>query len=230
MTYLPFKLIRMEEVNLIIKEKAKELVRGALSEHELSENINNFVRDSILYCLDEWDVKPIEVLKKGRGMCAGKALLAAELHGAVGISTRFKVMKILGEGGLFDFAMRQLEECEYSYLSLGEKERLKEAILSLPPDRDHIVLQVFLDGQWIDFDLARDTELDHGMRLLGIWKERKIVSEEGVFDSLDQWIEERMQRRTVLKDREIFFKVMNEQIERIRSVGITGLKQGLCLE
>jgi len=82
----------MEEVNLIIKEKAKELVRGALSEHELSENINNFVRDSILYCLDEWDVKPIEVLKKGRGMCAGKALLAAELHGAVGISTRFKVM------------------------------------------------------------------------------------------------------------------------------------------
>ena len=220
----------MEEVNLIIKEKAKGLIRGALSEHELSESVNNFVRDSILYCLDEWYVKPIEVLKKGRGMCAGKALLAAELHGAAGISTRFKVMKILGEGGLFDFAMRQLEECEYLYLSLGEKERLKEAILSLPPDRDHIILQVLLDGQWIDFDLARDTELDHGMRLLGIWKERKIVSEEGVFDSLDQWIEERMQRRTVLKNREIFFKVMNEQIERIRSVGITGLKQGLCLE
>lgn len=68
------------------------------------------------------------------------------------------------------------------------------------------------------------------MRLLGLWRERKIVSEEGVFDSLDRWIEERMQRRTVLKDREIFFKLMNEHIERIRSVGIMGLKQGLRLE
>jgi len=214
----------MEEVNLIIKEKAKELARGALSEHELSENINNFVRDNIPYCLDEWNVKPIKVLKKGRGMCAGKALLAAEIHLAVGISTRFKVMKILGEGGLFDFAMRQLEECEYSYLSLGEKERLKEAILSLPPDRDHIILQVLLDGQWIDFDLARDTELDRGMRLLGIWRERKIVSEEGAFDSLDRWIEERMQRRTILKGRELFFQVMNQVIEEIRMKGNVALK------
>jgi len=50
-----------------------------------------------------------------------------------------------------------------------------------------------------------------------------VVSEEGVFDSLDQWIEERMRRRTILRDREIFFKVMNEQIERIRSVGLKGL-------
>ena len=157
-------------------------------------------------------------------MCAGKALLAAEIHLAVGISTRFKVMKILGEGGLFDFAMRQLEECEYSYLSLGEKERLKEAILSLPPDRDHIILQVLLDGQWIDFDLARDTELDRGMRLLGIWRERKIVSEEGAFDSLDRWIEERMQRRTILKGRELFFQVMNQVIEEIRMKGNVALK------
>jgi hypothetical protein len=32
-----------------------------------------------------------------------------------------------------------------------------------------------------------------------------------------------MRRRTVLRDREIFFRVMNEQIERIRAVSLKGL-------
>jgi len=208
----------------LISNKAKELVYGVVSEDEMCENINDFVRDRILYYLDEWDVKPIEVLKRGRGMCAGKALLASELHRAVGISTRFKVIKVLGEGGIFDFAKHRLEEFKDSSLSLEERERLREAILSLPPERDHIILQVFLHGQWRDFDISRDTGLDRGMRILGIWRERKVVSEEGVFDSLDGWIEERMRRRTILRDREIFFRVMNEEIEKIRLVGIRGLK------
>ena len=213
----------MEGYDLISK-KAKELVYGVVSEDEMSENINEFVRDRILYYLDEWDVRPIEVLKKGRGMCAGKALLASELHRAVGISTRFKVIKILGEGGIFNFAMHRLEEFKNPSLSLEERERLREAILKLPPERDHIILQVFLHGQWRDFDISRDTGLDRGMRILGIWGERKVVWEDGVFDSLDGWIEERMRQRTILRDREIFFRVMNEGIEKIRSVGIKGLK------
>ena len=212
----------MQEYDLI-REKAKELAYGVVSEEGVSENINEFVRDRILYCLDEWDVKPIEVLKRGRGMCAGKALLASELHRAVGISTRFKVIKVLGEGGILDFVMHRLEEGKASFLSLEERERVREAIFSLPPERDHIILQVFLHGQWRDFDIARDRDLDRGMRLLGIRRERKVVSEEGVFDSLDRWIEERMRRRTILRDRELVFRVINEQIERIRSVGFKGL-------
>ena len=212
----------MQEYDLI-REKAKELAYGVVSEEGVSENINKFVRDRILYCLDEWDVKPMEVLKKGRGMCAGKALLASELHRAMGISTRFKVIKVLGEGGILDFVMHRLEEGKASFLSLEERERVREAIFSLPPERDHIILQVFLHGQWRDFDIARDRDLDRGMRLLGIRGERKVVSEEGVFDSLDRWIEERMRRRTILRDRELVFRVINEQIERIRSVGFKGL-------
>jgi transglutaminase-like putative cysteine protease len=207
----------------LIREKAKELAYGVVSEEGVSENINEFVRDRILYCLDEWDVKPMEVLKKGRGMCAGKALLASELHRAMGISTRFKVIKVLGEGGILDFVMHRLEEGKASFLSLEERERVREAIFSLPPERDHIILQVFLHGQWRDFDIARDRDLDRGMRLLGIRGERKVISEEGVFDSLDRWIEERMRRRTILRDRELVFRVINEQIERIRSVGFKGL-------
>jgi hypothetical protein len=208
---------------ILSERRRKNLHMGWFSEEGVSENINEFVRDRILYCLDEWDVKPMEVLKKGRGMCAGKALLASELHRAMGISTRFKVIKVLGEGGILDFVMHRLEEGKASFLSLEERERVREAIFSLPPERDHIILQVFLHGQWRDFDIARDRDLDRGMRLLGIRGERKVISEEGVFDSLDRWIEERMRRRTILRDRELVFRVINEQIERIRSVGFKGL-------
>lgn len=203
----------------VIKKKAEELVRGAHSQQEMSERIIQFVRDQIFYNLDEWDVKPSEVLRKGRGMCAGKALLAADMHRAFGIPVRFKVIKILGEEGLFDFIKKQLEKNEIPGLSLEERRTLIQAILSLPPGRDHILLQVLMDGQWINHDLARDSGLDNGMRLLGIWKERKILSEEGASDTLDQWLEERMNRRTVLQGRKLFFQVINRVIDEVRMKG-----------
>lgn len=117
-------------MNPVIKKKAEELVRGARSQQEMFERIVNYVRDEIAYALDEWDVKPSEVLRKGRGMCAGKALLAADMHRAVGIPVRFKVIKILGEGGLFDFIKRELEKNEIPGVLLEEKKILIQAILN----------------------------------------------------------------------------------------------------
>jgi len=213
-------------MDLAIRQKAETLAYGACSNREISERISNFVRDQIYYSLDKWNVKPIEVLKRKRGMCAGKALLAAELHLAMGIPARFKVLKVLGEEGLFDFVKRQLQEGQFPYLSSEDRERVIQAILSLPLSRDHIILQVLMDGQWLDLDIARDKELDDGMKVLKIWKERKILSEEGTFDSLDSWLEERMQRLAVPQAREIFFKVINTQIEKVRLAGIMVLKTG----
>ena len=169
-----------------IREKAEKLVSGVHSDPEMSERICSFVRDGIPYCLDEWDVKPVEVLRKMGGMCAGKALLAAELHRAVGIFVRFKVIKIMGEEGLFNFVRHQLEEGACLQLPPEKTKRMINNVLLLPPDRDHILLEVFLNGQWVSLDLSRDANLDHGMRVLGLWQERKTVSEEGTFDSLDQ--------------------------------------------
>jgi hypothetical protein len=203
----------------VIKRKAEGLVYQAGSRRERSKRIIQFVRDQILYCLDEWDVKPIDVLKKGRGMCAGKALLAAELHRAVSIPVRFKVIKIFGEEGLFDFLKQKLEEGALPSLLPEEREKIIKDILSLPPYRDHIVLQIVLDGERIDFDIARDTDLDNGMRALGIWKKREIFSEEGIFNSLDGWLRERMERRAVLQGRALFFQVVNQVIDEVRMKG-----------
>ena len=206
-------------MDLAIRQKAETLAYGACSSREISERISNFVRDQIYYSLDEWNVKPIEVLKRKRGMCAGKALLAAELHLAMGIPARFKVLKVLGKEGLFNFIKRQLQEGQFPYLSSEDRERVIQAIFSLPLSRDHIILQVLMDGQWLDLDIARDKELDYGMKVLKIWKERKILSEGGPFDSLDKWLEERMRRRTILQDRKLFFRVVNEQMEKLGMLG-----------
>jgi hypothetical protein len=195
------------------------LVYLAGSRREKSESIIQFVRDEVLYCLDEWDVKPLDVLKKGRGMCAGKALLAATLHLAVRIPVRFKVIKIFGEEGLFDFLKQKLEAGALLSLSPEEREKIIKDILSLPPYRDHIVLQIFLDGEWMDFDIARDIYLDIGMRALGIWKKREIFSEEGIFNSLDGWLRQRMERRAVLQGRALFFQVANQVIDEVRAKG-----------
>ena len=211
-------------MELTIREKAWALVCGVHSDPERSERICRFVRDGIPYCLDEWDVKPAEVFRKMGGMCAGKTLLAAELHRAVGILVRFRVIKIMGEEGLFAFVTHQLEEGACLPLPLEKTKRMINNILLLPPDRDHILLEVLLNGQRVSLDLARDTKLDHGMRVLGLWQERKVVSEEGTFDSLDQWLENRMQRRAILQDRELFFKIFNQQLEKIRLAGESGLQ------
>ena len=182
------------------------------------------MRDSIPYYLDEWNVGAEEVLQKGWGMCAGKALLAAELHRAAGIAVRFKVVKIMGEEALFNFAQRWLEE---QRLSAEDKQSLLNSFRSLPPERDHILVQVLVDNQWLDLDLARDEELDQGMRLIGVWKERRVLSQEGPYDSLDGWLEGRLKRRSVIQNRPLFFKIVNQQIEKIRQVGRVAGKAGL---
>ena len=205
-------------VSDVLRRKAKELASGASSPREAVERIAGFVRDDILYCLDEWDTKPEDVLKKGHGMCAGKALLAAELFRAIQIPVRFKVLQISGEEGLFDFIANHPDESFLSRLRWHDRECVLRSIRSLPP-RDHIIVQVFLGGEWKDLDLARDDMLDRGMRLTGIWRQRQVLNEVGLFSLIDDWLKQRMQLRTVLECRQPFFDFVNRHIDRIRRAG-----------
>lgn len=211
----------------LIKKKAEELADGVRSTREGSQRVAEFARDHILYSLDEWNVPPDEVLRRGRGMCAGKALLASELHRALGIPTRFKVIKIVGEEGILDFVARRLAETECSGITQEDKEKVIDSILSLPPGRDHIIVQVLLDGAWVDLDPARDKEMEYGMKVLGIWKERQVLSEEEPFDSIDGWLQGRMKHRAVVQNREMFFHVVNQQIDKVRLAGVLALKAGI---
>ena len=158
-------------------------------------------------------------MKKGYGMCAGKALLAAELFRAIQIPVRFKVLQIIGEEGLFDFIVNHPDESFLSRLRQHDRECVLRSIRRLPPQRDHIIVQIFLDGDWIDLDLARDDMLDRGMRLTGIWRQRGVLGEIGPLNSIDEWLKKRMQLRTVLECRQMFFDFINQQMDRIRHAG-----------
>ena len=206
-------------VSDIFRRKAVELVSGAVSTREAVERIAGFVRNDILYRLDEWDTNPEDVLKKGYGMCAGKALLAAELFRAIQIPVRFKVLQISGEEGLFNNIADHPDECFLSQMKRQDRDCVLRSIRSLPPQRDHIIVQVFLDDEWTDLDLARDEMLDRGMRLTGIWRQRQVLNEEGSFRSIDEWLKQRMQLRTVLECRQSFFDFANRQIDKIRHIG-----------
>jgi hypothetical protein len=80
-------------------------------------------------------------------------------------------------------------------------------------------VQVFLDDEWIDMDLARDEMLDRGMRLTRIWRQRQVLNERGPFSSIDEWLKQRMQLRTVLECRQLFVDFVNQHIDRIRRAG-----------
>lgn len=60
------------------------------------------------------------VLAKGCGVCAGKALMAAELHRALGIPVRFKPIRVSVEEGFLDFIRRRLEEDAYPGIASKE--------------------------------------------------------------------------------------------------------------
>jgi len=209
-----------------VRIKAEELAAKTSSPQEISRRIALFVQDQIPYCLDEWDLGAEEVLHKKQGMCSGKALLAAELHRVLEIPTRFKVTKILGEEGLTNFVAQCLDE-DYPEFPPGEIDETLSSIRSLSAQRDHIVVQVYLDGKWADLDLALDRDLEQGMRLIGMHRGREVLSEEGPYDSLNGWLKERMRRRAVTQERQIFFKIINHHIEQIRHLGRLAGKAGI---
>ncbi len=209
----------LRPVSDIFRRKAEGLVLGAVSPREAVERIAGFVRNDIIYRLDEWDTTPEDVMRKGYGMCAGKALLAAELFRAIQMPVRFKVLQISGEEGLFDFIAAHPDECFLSQLKWQDRECVLRSIRSLPPQRDHIIVQVFLDGEWTDLDLARDDILDRGMHFTETWRQRQVLNEVGPFDSIDEWLKQRMQLRTVLECRQVFFDFVNQQMDRIRRAG-----------
>ena len=156
-------------------------------------------------------------------MCSGKALLAAEMHRAAGIAVRFMVIKIMGEEALFAFTQRWLES---HLVSSEDKQSLLNSFRSLPPERDHIIVQVLVNNQWLDLDLARDTDLDQGMRIIGVWRERRVLYREGPYDSLDGWLDARLKRRSVLQNRKLFFQTVNQRMEMMRQVGRVARKAG----
>jgi len=83
---MPTKLCDCDNVKL--KEKAKEIIRGAETPKEAALKIFYFVREQIPFGMDYPDAKASHTLKKGIGFCFTKTNLQIALLRVVGIPAR----------------------------------------------------------------------------------------------------------------------------------------------
>jgi len=171
-----------------------------------------FVKE-LPYSLEDWDVAASRTLAKGRGMCSGKANLLVALLRSLGIPARYRVYSIRGEASLWG--------------RVTGEEDMARRMGDAPTEQDHVDCEVRL-GEWIACDPSRDTPMERGMQALGIPLERHpVVDFSGRVPYLtlaifDDWARDRQARRRFRDDRREVFARVNEQLERVRSIGRGG--------
>lgn len=123
----PTKLCDCDDV--MLREKANEIINGAQTPKEAALKIFRFVRDQIRFGMDYADVKASHTLTKGIGYCFTKPNLQIALLRSVGIPGR----------------------CHYVHLP---KELLKDmaprfAYRRMPAVIGHPWCECYLSGKWI---------------------------------------------------------------------------------
>ena len=129
------------------------------------------------------------------------------MHRCVGIPARHKRVILEKESELWKFAS-------------GRDSFLAEIVSRLPSQRDHIVLEVFVEEKWSLRDVTRDRDLEEGMGIYGIPLER-----EGDFtrietiEDFDQWVSQRQRQVSLSENRDRVLSRINRFVELIREAG-----------
>jgi transglutaminase-like putative cysteine protease len=194
-----------------VREKAAELARDCKDERERFNRIYRFVKE-LPYGLEDWDVRASDTLKKGWGMCCGKTNLLVAMSRALLIPARYRVFRIKAEGRLLAWVIEQDTE-------------LAGLLGHLPREQDHLECEAYLDGGWHNYDPARDSALEDGLRKLGIPLEREPIVGDGgtarfvILASIDEWARKRQEGRRFREGREALFARLNRQFAKIRLLG-----------
>lgn len=193
-----------------IAESVLDLTHGCPGLRERFDQVQRFVR-GMPYGLEDWDVRASETLRKGWGMCCGKANLLVAMSRVLLIPARYRVFRIRSERRLLQQVIEQNRE-------------LSGRLGGVPDEQDHVQCEVFLDG-WQVCDPSRDPDFENGLRRLGMPLDRvPVAGADGVvqvllLSSIDDWAEERQRRRLFREDRQSLFARVNEQIDGIREAG-----------
>jgi len=130
-----------------LREKAREIIKGAVTPKETALKIFYFVRDEILFGIDYPDTKASHTLKKGVGFCITKTNLQIALLRAVGIPARCHYVRLSKEA-LKDIAPRFMYE-KMTFLT-------------------HPWCECYLSGKWIACEALFDETLFEGMLEKGL--------------------------------------------------------------
>jgi hypothetical protein len=165
--------------------------------------IRNFVK-SLPYRYDDWDVKASETLKRGWGMCSGRTNLLVAMLRSLNIPARYVIVKCQAELKLYQWLIDQNAELASI---MGEPYR----------ELDHIHAEVFLDNTWQVIDLLRDPALEAGMTSRGIPVSIHAIHRYSI-TSLDEWAFSRQSSVRIKDSRQTMLKLMNDQLDKLRSV------------
>lgn len=206
---LPTQLCDFDR-HLSIGEKASQLAQGCSGDRQRFDSVYQFVKE-LPYGLEDWDVKASETLRKGWGMCCGKANLLVAMSRTLLIPARYRVFRIRAERGLLG---RVIERDKELAAQLGD----------LPAEQDHLQCEAYLSG-WEVYDPSRDSAFESGLKLLDIPLERvPVLGIDGeihftILASVDEWARRRQENRRFRKKREALFARVNEEIDKIRQMG-----------
>ena len=137
-----------------ILRKVEDLRRKSKSQQETSLNIFYFVRDEIVFSINDAKSKASQTLKRGTGECVTKTNLHVALLRASGIPARFHLSKCRSEA---------LKGIIPDWLSNR-----------MPKVASHFWPEVYLSGKWIACEGLIDSDLYSGLRKRGLL-ERNLI-------------------------------------------------------
>jgi hypothetical protein len=131
-------------VTLGLKEKSKE---------DYARAVYAYTKNYIYFSMENPPTGPVEVLKKGYGLCFSKMSVLAALTRLAGIPTRFVSYKQEMAGG---FIQMMAEE------AIGAEDIAQELEKS-KPTFTHGCVEIFLNDKWLPMDITWTDEEEVGM-------------------------------------------------------------------
>lgn len=201
----PSRLCNFDEVPEI-KEVALKLTTNCEDFKQQANCIFNFVK-VLPFRYDNWDVKASETLLRGWGMCSGKANLLVAMLRAIGIPSKYIVLRCRGELELYR-------------LMIKRNDRLARICPALPEVGNHVNVEVY-SGKWHVYEVARDPALEQGLIQSGISIEFQPLPDNNgsaryVFANFDAWASKRQESAYINNNRQKILDLMNQELDRIR--------------
>jgi hypothetical protein len=134
---------------------AMKLGMNEKSKREYAEAACNYVKNNIRFYLEVPPIDPVDVLKKGYGLCISKLSVLAALARVAGIPARFVFYEQEMAGG---FISMMAEE-----MAGGVAGEVAKDLEKSRPTFGHGCLELFLDGEWVSADTTWTEEEEVGM-------------------------------------------------------------------
>ncbi|MBW2096630.1 MAG: transglutaminase domain-containing protein, partial [Deltaproteobacteria bacterium] len=140
--------------NVQLREKAKDIIKGAETPKEAALRIFYYTRDQIRFGLDYPDKKASQTLKKRMGFCITKCNLQIALLRTIDIPAR----------------------CHYVHLTKESLKALTPRFMynKLPEAIVHIWCECYLSGNWLACEALLDEEYYKGLLKMGAFTSEQV--------------------------------------------------------